>query len=357
MGARGACAAARATATASPPGRPRTSLSTPSTGSSTIASRWSGPGWNPRRAAATRTRSSATERFCRPPVKRASRCGSASTTSRCRAGSPTTAGASSTSPAGCSPGCDTSNGWRRPSATWCTAGSRSTSPWSTPLEDSSPAICRPGRQDAGDFGAVLRTILRGQRRSGTHPARGGPAGRHRPRAQPPPTGRWQRAGGLTSTQVVDETVWRLVGRTGAARAVRPDRLLLLLRSRSRRRRLVPPVAARPEARAAGLRAVGRGSREVLHRLADEHPDRPLLISEIGIGTADEEERETYARDVARPSPKKRSRRASTCAACSGGPASTTTSGTTASTSPSACSTATATPARQPQCSATAAAAV
>ena len=36
-----------------------------------------------------------------------------------------------------------------------------------------------------------------------------------------------------------------------------------------------------------------GLAEVLHRLADEHPDRPLLIDECGIGTDDDDWRATY----------------------------------------------------------------
>jgi beta-glucosidase len=39
-----------------------------------------------------------------------------------------------------------------------------------------------------------------------------------------------------------------------------------------------------------------GLGEVLHRLADEHPDTPLLIDECGIGTDDDEWRATYLRD-------------------------------------------------------------
>ena len=35
---------------------------------------------------------------------------------------------------------------------------------------------------------------------------------------------------------------------------------------------------------------------VLHRLADEHPDRPLLVDECGIGTADDTERQHYLTD-------------------------------------------------------------
>lgn len=39
-----------------------------------------------------------------------------------------------------------------------------------------------------------------------------------------------------------------------------------------------------------------GLGEVLHRLADEHPDMPLLVDECGIGTGDDERRADYLRD-------------------------------------------------------------
>ena len=40
-----------------------------------------------------------------------------------------------------------------------------------------------------------------------------------------------------------------------------------------------------------------GLGEVLDRLAEDHPDRPILIDECGIGTDDDEWRATYLRDV------------------------------------------------------------
>ncbi|HEV3226221.1 MAG TPA: family 1 glycosylhydrolase [Acidimicrobiales bacterium] len=39
-----------------------------------------------------------------------------------------------------------------------------------------------------------------------------------------------------------------------------------------------------------------GLGEVLHRLAEEHPDKPILIDECGIGTHDDEWRATYLRE-------------------------------------------------------------
>jgi beta-glucosidase len=39
-----------------------------------------------------------------------------------------------------------------------------------------------------------------------------------------------------------------------------------------------------------------GLGEVLHRLAEEHPDRPILIDECGIGTDDDEWRASYLRE-------------------------------------------------------------
>ncbi len=40
-----------------------------------------------------------------------------------------------------------------------------------------------------------------------------------------------------------------------------------------------------------------GIGHVLHRLAEAHPGRPLLVSEVGIGTPDEAERTAYVEDV------------------------------------------------------------
>jgi len=39
-----------------------------------------------------------------------------------------------------------------------------------------------------------------------------------------------------------------------------------------------------------------GLGEVLHRLADEHPNTPILIDECGIGTDDDEWRASYLRE-------------------------------------------------------------
>jgi beta-glucosidase len=39
-----------------------------------------------------------------------------------------------------------------------------------------------------------------------------------------------------------------------------------------------------------------GLGEVLHRLAEEHPDMPLLVDECGIGTDDDDWRATYLRE-------------------------------------------------------------
>jgi beta-glucosidase len=39
-----------------------------------------------------------------------------------------------------------------------------------------------------------------------------------------------------------------------------------------------------------------GLGEVVHRLAEEHPDRPILIDECGIGTDDDDRRATYLRE-------------------------------------------------------------
>jgi beta-glucosidase len=36
---------------------------------------------------------------------------------------------------------------------------------------------------------------------------------------------------------------------------------------------------------------------VLQRVAEEHPDHPLLVAELGIGTDDEAWRESYLRDA------------------------------------------------------------
>ena len=86
-----------------------------------------------------------------------------------------------------------------------------------------------------------------------------------------------------------------------------------------------------------------GLGEVLHRLAEEHPDRPLLIDECGIGTDDDDWRATYLRECLDEVERRDRRRHRRARLLPLDRRSTTTSGSTATTCRSACSTATATP--------------
>ena len=90
----------------------------------------------------------------------------------------------------------------------------------------------------------------------------------------------------------------LVGERRAARPLRLPRLLLLLGARRARRRLARPVAGGRHARAAGLRALGRGVRpRARPARRPTIPNRPILISEAGIGTDDDQQRNDYVEAV------------------------------------------------------------
>ena len=85
---------------------------------------------------------------------------------------------------------------------------------------------------------------------------------------------------------------------------------------------IPPA---PESGRSGYAPWSEGLGEVLHRLAESLPDKPLLVAEHGVGTDDDAGgSRCCATRSARSS--RRSTTASTCAASSTGPASTTTSG-------------------------------
>ena len=153
----------------------------------------------------------------------------------------------------------------------------------------------PGKQDMDDFRVVLRTI----HEAGAQAARL-LRGENQPvatiQALSPHYPHDDTAEAKATTRVVDDVVWRswadpeqlqhydLLGFSYyAARAVDaaggfhpypPDRTPSAMG-------YVPWIG---------------GLAEVIGRLAEDHPDHPLLVAELGIGTDDEAERETYLRD-------------------------------------------------------------
>ncbi len=156
------------------------------------------------------------------------------------------------------------------------------------------AVCRPGAETRRGLQYRSAGHPPCQHRGSTHPARRGTARRHRPHAQSPPS---------SPTRVSRRSPGRdpLTRRCGD-RGPHPSCSSPSTCSASPTTPPTPSPATARSTRGRPISAWGRSvtcrgpraSREVLHRLAEEHPDRALLVSEVGIGTADEEERETYA---------------------------------------------------------------
>lgn len=153
----------------------------------------------------------------------------------------------------------------------------------------------PGRRDVDDFRTVLRTIHRAKR-DAARLLRGGGAPAvtiHNLSpvyaADPSPQAKARAAR-------VDDVIWRswadpdllepfdLLGFSYYnAFAVTPDGLLV-------------PYPAGAETGPLGYAPWSAGLGEVLHRLAEEHPDMPFVVAECGIGTDDDERRATYLRE-------------------------------------------------------------
>jgi beta-glucosidase len=150
----------------------------------------------------------------------------------------------------------------------------------------------PGRRDADDFHTVLRNIHRANV-DAARLLRGGGA----PvatihnlspvyAADPSPEAR-------TRAARVDEVIWHS---WSEPELVEPFDLIgfsyysaLAIGPTGR----IAPYPADARIGPMGYAPWSDGLGEVLHRLADEHPDRPLLIDECGIGTDDDEWRATY----------------------------------------------------------------
>ena len=199
---------------------------------------------------------------CRRRETPASRCGPASTTSRSRAGSPTTCTASATTSRAASCGAATSTGWPRPSATSSPGGSRSTSRSATPSARTCSACIPPGRRDRNEAADVLQHDPPGQRRR--RPPAAHARRRRWPRPEPAPPdlprrghGRRDRRGRRSASTSCGWESWADDEQLDAydyigfsyysATGVRGDGSLATW-----------PVGGRPGPH--GLRAVGRGVR-------------------------------------------------------------------------------------------------
>jgi beta-glucosidase len=154
----------------------------------------------------------------------------------------------------------------------------------------------PGRSDADDFAVALRSI----HRAGAEAARL-LRGENHPvatiQALSPHFPTDDSAEALATTRLVDDTVWRSWAD--------PEQL------RQYTHLGFSYYSATAVDAAGGFHPYPRGRRPgplgyvswvegldlVLHRLAEDHPDLPLLVAELGIGTDDEDERVDYLRDA------------------------------------------------------------
>ncbi|HEY2814324.1 MAG TPA: family 1 glycosylhydrolase [Acidimicrobiales bacterium] len=153
----------------------------------------------------------------------------------------------------------------------------------------------PGRRDADDFHTVLRNIHRANRDAARLlRGAGAPVATIHNlspvyAADPSPEARSRAAR-------VDDTIWSswaepellepfdLIGFSYyAALSVGPDGAF-------------EPYPADAKVGPMGYAPWSAGLGEVLHRLAEDHPDRPILIDECGIGTDDDDWRATYLRE-------------------------------------------------------------
>ena len=158
------------------------------------------------------------------------------------------------------------------------------------------AAARPPRPQRGR----QRARARSTRRARTPPACCARRRRRWPRSRacPRSSASRTRPESIAAARALRGAQLGVMGRTRAARRLRPASA-----SRTTRPPASPPTVRSPPGRSAAARAPWatcpgpRGSGHVLHRLAEAHPGRPLLVCEAGIGTDDEAERTAYVEDV------------------------------------------------------------
>ena len=189
-------------------------------------------------------------------------------------------------------------GGARPSATSWPGGSRSTSRPSTPSAATCSAPSRPGHRDRNEAARVLDTM----HQAGADAARllrtpATPDGHGR---GPPPDlhGGGHRRRATAAAAQLDELWWDSWAERRAARPLRLPRLLVLLSASACAATARSAVAGGRHARPAGLRAAGpRASPTCSTACRPTTRTGRSSISEAGIGTDDDQQRNDYVEAV------------------------------------------------------------